>query len=217
MAFALMAGCAATEGDGVERTDALRLVDEAGAPLGRVPEIRGVSVQDGLRVEVVVDTSTTSPVLTADANLFELIEGRVDDESSLLLRAENIEPTIAPVVRLQVGELEYLSAREEGTSARVTGVRRDDARFGLAASEGAVVEVTGRCASLDLIASDAEVTADELACARGSIDAQGGSRIEARLSDSVTVTASGESEIVVVGSPGLVERRLTDDSVLTLP
>ncbi len=212
----LATACAAVRGDGVAREDALALVDDDGEPIASVPAIGGASVQHGLRVEIEVGPAPAAPRLTIDANLFERVIGRLDDELYLDLRtSEPLDPQVAPVVTFATPALDYVSARGEGASARVQGVT--GLRFRLAASEGADVTVSGSCEELTIIASGGgTVDARGLECARGFIDSQGGTTVRAHFTDAVVVTASGESAITVSGSPTDVDERLTDDSTLVL-
>lgn len=213
---ATSAACSATAGDGTERTDPLTIVDEDDQPFEGAPVVRGVSVHDGLRVEVAVAAGPSDVTLTTDANLFGSIEGQLDDEGVLTIEVTGgIEPTIPPTVRITTSAIDFVAARDEDTSALVTDVAAE--RFGLAASEGADVEVTGTCDELVIVASnDAAARASALACARGRIDAQGGSTVDAQLTESVSVAASGGSTIRVTGMPTDVEEALTDGSTLTV-
>lgn len=216
LAASTLAACAATAGDGVEQEGMPVLVDSAGDVITANPTLRGLSVRDGVRAEVTVGAGPASLSLTADANLFDRFIARVDEDGYLDVRSDgSVEPMVPPVLRLSVTELDYVSAKGDDSSVTVTGRAGAD-RFGIGAIEGGSVTVDGACEELQIIASGGTVEAGALECARGMIDAQGGADVRAQLSESVTVTASGESQITVSGDPAEVTEALTDDSVLTL-
>lgn len=209
-------GACVTAGDGNSTTAELVLVDEQGDVRTGSPTIVGVSVRDRINVNVTIGTPTTPPTLTGDSNLFDAVDALLDNEGYLVVRAPNFDPEVRPVLELTVADLESVAVFGEEAEGTVTGLMRPDDAFGLGASEGATVTVDGECGDLRIITSAGDVDASALACARGVIDAQGGSDVRAQLSEAVTVTASGESVITVTGGPADVTEALTDNSVLNV-
>ncbi|MGE0788610.1 MAG: DUF2807 domain-containing protein [Sandaracinaceae bacterium] len=208
--------CTAVEGSGTPGAAPLRVVDREDGPLDALPEIRGLAVEGPFHVEATIADAVPTAVVEGDDNLLSRIEGQIDEHGYLTIRPrEAIFPTLPLVVRIEARALEFVTAREEGSSARVSGIVAD--RFGLSASVGADVTADGTCATLTLVASgDAHADASALTCTDASIDAQGSARVEARVTGTLSVTASGESAVVVSGEPNRVDRSLSDRATLEL-
>jgi len=199
----LVAGCAATLGDGVEASE-----------MREVEAFDGVHVQNGIRAEVIVGEQRVLDV-RADSNLLELIETTTGGGSLSIFTSAAVEPVIPPEVSFGSSRLTFMTARETGTVGLAHRIVAE--RFGAAASNGAALQVGGACRTLDAIASDdGHLDAQSLRCDDVQVDAQGGSVVEVTALRRVEVHASGESTVIVRGNPSEVVEFLTDGSTLTI-
>jgi len=181
--------------NGVHTRDGIALVIEVGGA-------QGVSVRADANY---LDLSADEDILAT-----EVLDGALD-----VFARVDIDPAIPPVVTIGVSSLDFVSASGEDGSASVTGVGAE--RFGVAASFGSTVVVSGTCARLSAIASDgATLDASSLECVDARIEASGGSSAFAFVTRSLVVHASGQSRVHVSGAPTDVDNTLTNDAVLEL-
>lgn len=206
----LFAGCAATGGSGTEATESRDYLTD----------FDGVHTRDGIRAVVEVGALPTVTI-RADSNYLDqedhddvLATALLGDALDIFARG-GIDPLVEPIVTIGVDALAFLSTEGERTTASASSVAAG--RFGAAASGGSLVEVSGTCAELVVVASGAStVDVEMLDCVDARIDAQGDSVVRATVTGRLDVRASGGSSIEISGSPREVSQTLSDGAVLDI-
>ncbi|MDP1827832.1 MAG: DUF2807 domain-containing protein [Archangium sp.] len=184
-----------------------------------VPAFRRISIASGITATASAGSRALS--IKADDNLQPLIETFVEDDT-LIVRLKPM--TLVGPVRTMDATIsnDAFEALDASGGSHVTLPATPVTRFPISASGGSVVDVTG-LSSADFTVdasggsrvkvsgaatsasasasggSDLEFTAVPLESLR--VDASGGSTVKARVSGSLTGSASGGSTLTIVGMP----------------
>jgi hypothetical protein len=199
-----------------------------------------LEVNDGIEVRVKVEPGAPTQVrLVGDENLVELIRtehaGRdrlhvyFDDDdvghwdSRNPLRAELTVSRLESVVRsggstMDVfGTLDARSFRvtaSGGGHLRVSGLEAEDLDLQLSGGAEAILE--GAATRVTSVTSGGSmVRARELSAREASLTSSGGGDVVMRVSGSLEVTASGGSDVHIIGQPAVRSRQLSGGSELT--
>lgn len=201
----VLAGCSATEGNGVSLTES-RTVSDA---------FDGLRVSDGLTVEVTLSPDNTGALeVTSDENLVPIIVTEVID-GVLEVSADNIDPMVPTSVGVTVPTLGSISVADEAGLVMVTDLVRDgdgrDGELSVNVSEGAAIEVTGSCRNLRaIVTGPSALRAAGFECQTAEIEMLQDAMVEARVTERATIRANGEGTVRLTGSPE-VDSEVTDD------
>lgn len=188
LALALV-GCGAIQGNGN--------IVEQDRPLGA---FAGVFLAEGLHGEVAVGPEKGVRV-RGDSNLLDYIrlevrEGMLTSELDEGLSLLPSEPMVVTIVTPTLTEVRALN----GTRMSVHGI--DTEGFSVRAGGRSRVNVSGSAGKLTLVAAgDSEVEARALVVEEGSIDVSGHSDVRLHVTQEVSGTAAGASDILIQGNP----------------
>lgn len=204
------------------------------------PDFAVLQVENGIDATVVVDANQPRSVrLVGDDNLVALV--RTFREGSSTLRVYFRQEVVGgwtssnPLrVEVTVPNLEALSSSGGGTmdvsgnvnnpgfdlevsgggTVRMRGLATDS--FSMDASGGSDVTLAGSATRVTSTMSGGSVLrARELSVRDATLDSSGGGSTVMRVSDSLRVTASGGSEVLIVGRPSVLSRDLSGGSTLS--
>ncbi|PTL79301.1 head GIN domain-containing protein [Vitiosangium sp. GDMCC 1.1324] len=206
----------------------------------QTPDFVALEVNDGIDATVVVDANQPRKVrLVGDDNLVALMRTEKVGANALRIyfRPEDVAGWTSPNplrVEVTVPGLESLT-RSGGGTVDVSGTVAP-ASFSLAASGGGTVKIRGLSTesfSMD-VSGGADVTlagcvtrvtsnmsggsilrARELCAREATLHSSGGGSAVMRVSDTLRVTASGGSEVRIVGRPSVLSQELSGGSTLS--
>lgn len=204
------------------------------------PDFTVLQVENGIDATVVVDAAQPKSVrLVGDDNLVALVRTFREGSNTLRVyfRQEQVGSWTSsnPLrVEVTVPNLEALSSSGGGTmdvsgtvnnpgfdlavsgggTVRVRGLATES--FTMDASGGSDVTLTGSATRVTSTMSGGSLLrARDLSVREATLDSSGGGSTVMRVSDSLRVTASGGSQVTIVGRPSVVTQDLSGGSTLT--
>jgi hypothetical protein len=147
-----------------------------------------------------------------DDNLLDIVVLETDGDTLIIRTNQSYSSQHGLKVRLSTPELKGLEL-SGATSAHVDGVSSQD--FSLELSGASSATVAGTAGTFTSTASGASrIRCFELATHKASVSLSGASSAELDVSDSLSVNASGASNVKYKGNPDRVERKISGASTI---
>ena len=181
-----------------------------------VAAFKSISSEGAYQIEV-VSQQGLSLEIEADDNILPLIKTDVSNGVLHIKATRGFSINNHIVVKIGAPNIEGISTSGAGTIA-ISGLKND--KFEIDSNGAGSIEVSGQTGTLDIEANGAgKIDAHKLRATKGTVEANGVTKIEVNASEELNVTVSGPASVIysgdpklnkTVNGPGSVERRASE-------